>query len=51
MGNHNKWNKHEITDENADIFVVLFVSRNKDNKNIDGFVERRKAFVTSQTAS
>lgn len=51
MGNHNKWNKHEITDENADIFIVLFVSRNKDNKHIDGFVERRKAFVTSQAAN
>lgn len=51
MGNYNKWNKHEITDENADIFVVLFVSRNKDNKHITDFVERTKAFVTSRTAN
>ena len=51
MGNYNKWDKHGITDENADIFVVLFVSRNKDNKHITDFVERRKAFVTSRTAN
>ncbi|GAA5395212.1 hypothetical protein SuUB81_10030 [Streptococcus uberis] len=29
--------------------VVLFTSRNKDNKNVIGFVERTKAFLTTKT--
>lgn len=36
MGNYNKWNRDEV-DNNTEtpINVVLFVSRNKDNK--DGY--------------
>ena len=31
------------------IHVVLFCSRNKDNKHIEGFKERRKSFITHKT--
>ena len=49
MGNYNKWNRDEV-DNNIDtpINVVLFVSRNKDNKDIKDFKERRNAFVTTR---
>lgn len=45
-GNFTKWGFHEK--EYGELRVVLFVSRNKDNKDIDGFKERRKAFVTNK---
>lgn len=32
-----------------DLKVVFFVSRNKDNKNIEGFKERKLPFLTSRT--
>lgn len=49
MGNYNKWNRDEVdTDVNKLINVVLFVSRNKDNKHIGNFKERRNAFVTTR---
>lgn len=49
MGNYNKWNRDEV-DSNTEtpINVVLFVSRNKDNKDIKNFKERRNAFVTTK---
>ena len=49
MGNYNKWNRDEV-DSNTEtpINVVLFVSRNKDNKDIENFKERRNAFVTTR---
>ena len=49
MGNYNKWNRDEV-DNNIEtpINVVLFVSRNKDNKDIEDFKERRNAFVTTR---
>lgn len=49
MGNYNKWNRDEV-DNNTEtpINVVLFVSRNKDNKDIENFKERRNAFVTTR---
>ena len=28
--------------------IVLFTSRNKDNKDVEGFKERRKAFLTHE---
>ena len=38
MGNYNKWNRDEVDiDVNKPINVVLFVSRNKDNKHVDNF--------------
>lgn len=40
--------KHELmlTSSNT-INVVLFISRNKDNQNIDGFYERRESVITT----
>lgn len=35
--------------DNKPVRVCLLVSRNKDNKNIENFVERRRSFVTSKT--
>lgn len=36
-------------EESKDLYVVLFISRNKDNKDIENFKERRKAFITTKT--
>lgn len=41
-----KWGTTSYTDE--DLYVVLFCSRNKDNKHIVDFKERRKSFVTTK---
>lgn len=47
MGNYNKWNRGES--QNSDkLTVVLFVSRNTDNKDVENFTERRNAFTTTQ---
>ena len=40
-----KWNTEKFS---GDVYVVFFVSRNKDNKDVEGFKERRKAFVTPE---
>lgn len=34
----------------APVYVILFVSRNKDNTDVKGFVERRKSFISQQSA-
>ena len=47
MGNFNKWNRDE-NHESDKLTVVLFVSRNKDNKNLPNFTERRNAFTTTK---
>lgn len=47
MGNFNKWNRDE-NHENDKLTVVLFVSRNKDNKELPNFTERRNAFTTTK---
>ena len=36
-------------EEAKDLYVVLFISRRKDNEFVEGFKERRKSFVTSKT--
>lgn len=36
-------------EESKDLYVVLFISRNKDNTDIENFKERRKAFITTKT--
>ena len=47
MGNYSKWHKGEA--HNSDkLTVVLFVSRNKDNKEVENYTERRNAFVTTR---
>ena len=45
MAKNNMWGV-KLKDDRP-IHVVLFVSRNKDNKNIIKFKERRKAFITN----
>lgn len=47
-GNFKKWNTIKESTEN-NLYIVLFISRNKDNKDIKNFKERRKAFVSSKT--
>lgn len=49
MGNFNKWNRDE-DHESDKLSVVLFVSRNKDNKHLQDFTERRNAFTTTKDA-
>ena len=34
--------------DDKDIYVCLFISRNKDNKDVPNFVERRKSFITTK---
>jgi hypothetical protein len=36
-------------EESKDLYVVLFISRNKDNKDVENFKERRKSFITTKT--
>lgn len=47
MGNFKKWEKG--LSHNSPVYGVLFVSRNKDNAGVDGFTERRHAFVTAKS--
>lgn len=46
-GNFSKWGFHEK--EDGALRVVLFISRNKDNKDIEDFKERRETFVTHRS--
>lgn len=41
---NNKWSVR--SNDERDMHVVLFVSRNKDNSHIEDFKERRKSFIT-----
>ena len=50
MGNLYKWSRDEDCDSDK-IFVVLFTSRNKDNRHIENFKERRVSFVTTREPS
>lgn len=36
-------------EESKDLYVVLFISRNKDNKDVENFKERRKSFITTKS--
>jgi hypothetical protein len=42
-----KWGTESFNDK--PIYIVLFVSRNKDNKDLSDFKERRKSFITHKT--
>ena len=44
----NKWDSSRKEEATENARVVLFVSRNKDNKDILGFKERRYSFLTSR---
>lgn len=47
-GNFRKWNTfRESSDGN--LYVVLFISRNKDNKDVKDFKERKKGFISSKS--
>lgn len=47
MGKLYKWSRDN--DRKSDqIFVVLFMSRNKDNRDLEDFKERRQSFVTTR---
>ena len=48
MNKNKRWGI-EIED-NKPVHVVLFISRNKDNKNVSGFIERRESFITTWNA-
>ena len=47
MGNFSKWQKEGKG--SGSLKCVLFVSRNKDNKEVEDFIERRKSFMTTKT--
>lgn len=46
MGKRHKWDN---TTHDNDIHVVLFTSRNKDNKHVKNFKERRISFISSKS--
>jgi len=46
---NNKWSVESFS--NKPIHVVLFCSRNKDNKHLEDFKERRKSFITHKTVA
>lgn len=48
-GNFQKWGC--VTYDDKPIRVCLMVARNKDNKDIEGFKERRKAFLTTKNVN
>ena len=49
MNKNKRWG---ITvDSDKPIHVVLFISRNKDNRNINNFHERRESFITTKNAA
>lgn len=41
-----KWNV--VSSDNRPVWVILFISRNKDNKHLDHFHERRQAFISKE---
>ena len=47
-GKFRKWNTAKESTEN-NLYVVFFTSRNKDNKDIKNFKERKKAFISSKS--
>lgn len=46
MANNRNWGIEKVN--NTAINIVFFVSRNKDNKQIEGFKERHMAFLTHE---
>ena len=47
-GNFQKWGC--VTYDDKPVRVCLMVARNKDNKDVEDFRERRRAFLTTKTA-
>lgn len=48
-GNFQKWGC--VTYDDKPVRVCLMVARNKDNKDVEGFKERRKAFLTTKNVN
>ena len=47
MSNLNKW--YKVEEEKTDLRVVSFVSRPKDNTEVEGFINRKISFVSTMT--
>lgn len=50
MGNFTDWNDktQERLVSESPVWAVMLVSRNKDNKNVEGFQQRRKVFLSTK---
>ena len=46
MTNVYKWNSEDVSKE--EIWTILFVSRNKDNRDVKNFNQRKKSFVSTK---
>ena len=46
MRNIYKWNSEDVNKE--EIWTILFVSRNKDNRDVKNFNQRKKSFVSTK---
>ena len=46
MRNIYKWNSEDVNKE--EIWTILFVSRNKDNRDVENFNQRKKSFVSTK---
>ena len=46
MRNVYKWNSEDVSKE--EIWTILFVSRNKDNREVENFNQRKKSFVSTK---
>ena len=46
MRNIYKWNSEDVSKE--EIWTILFVSRNKDNRDVESFNQRKKSFVSTK---
>ena len=46
MRNIYKWNSEDVSKE--EIWTILFVSRNKDNRDVEKFNQRKKSFVSTK---
>ena len=46
MRNVYKWNSEDVGKE--EIWTILFVSRNKDNRDVENFNQRKKSFVSTK---
>ena len=46
MRNIYKWNSEDVSKE--EIWTILFVSRNKDNREVENFNQRKKSFVSTK---
>lgn len=47
MSNLNKW--YKVEEEKTDLRVISFVSRPKDNTEVEGFINRKTSFISTMT--